>query len=158
MAKYSEAEVAELNESGKRLYAKGFDIDEIATFIDVAASTVRRWCNENDWHNYKRRQTLALSEMRSQTLECIADVMEGKTPKIDADKLVKYAKAFETFSSKKNTLIYSYESYELLCERLQNKIAGIKNKSEKQQSIEWLKELRKDMDSIITELRAENNE
>ena len=156
MAQFTKAEREEKIEQARKMYCKGFDAQTIAEIMgDVTARTIERWIREFNFETSKRSQLIALSEIRNSILESYADVLDGKTPKISADQAVKYANAFEKFSSKKQVLMYMYEAFEILCEDYMKDIQIAKNRKEKETLLEELQNVRRRQEKVLTQLNNE---
>jgi len=155
MAKFSKAQLEEMTGKAKNLYCKDFDIDTIAELLKVSKQTVEKWARDNDFEKAKKSQLIAISELRNSILESYADVLDGKTPRITPDAAVKYAKAFELFSSKKQVLLYMFEGFELLTDEYQHEIQNTRGKAKKTELLDMLKHLRETMNRVITNLNKE---
>lgn len=156
MARFTKAQREEKISQARRMYCKGFDAQTISDIMgDVEVSTIERWIRDEGFEKDKRSQIIALSEIRNSILESYADVLEGKKPKITADQAVKYANAFEKFSSKKQVLMYQYESYEILCEEYMSDIQKTTDKKEKEELLKELQNIRTRMDRVLTRLTGE---
>lgn len=156
MARFTKAQREEKISQARRMYCKGFDAQTISDIMgDVEVSTIERWIREEGFEKDKRSQIIALSEIRNSILESYADVLDGKTPKITADQAVKYANAFEKFSSKKQVLTYMHEAYEMLCEEYMMAIQKGTDKGEKGIWLNELQGVRSKMDQVLTRLTGE---
>lgn len=155
MPKYSKAQLEEMISKAKSLYCKDFDVDTIAELLKVSKPTVEKWARDNDFEKAKKSQLIALSELRHSILESYADMLDGKKPKITPDAAVKYAKAFELFSSKKQVLLYMFEGFELLTDEYQREIQNTRGKAKKTELLDMLKHLRETMNRVITNLNNE---
>ena len=156
MAQFSKAEREKKVSQACEMYCKGFDAETISDIMgDVKVSTIEKWIREFNFDKKKRNQVIALSEIRNSILESYADVLDGKQPKISADQAVKYANAFEKFSSKKQVLSYMHEAYEVECEEIMNEISKAKNNKEKEAVLLELKRIRVRQEKILTRLTNE---
>jgi hypothetical protein len=140
----------------KQLYCKGFDTFTIADIMgDVKPRTIEGWAKEFQFETSKRSQIIALSEIRNSILESYADLLEGKKPKVKPDEAVKYAAAFEKFSSKKQVLTYMHEAWEILCEEYMKDIQKAKTVKEKEQALNEYKSVRNKTTVVLTKLTNE---
>ncbi|MCL1821937.1 MAG: hypothetical protein FWG22_03845 [Prolixibacteraceae bacterium] len=156
MAQFSKAERERKISQACDMYCKGFDAQTIADIMaDVTSGTIEKWIREFDFEKKKRNQLIALSEIRNSILESYADVLEGKTPKISADQAVKYANAFEKFSSKKQVLSYMYEAFEMLSEEYMNDLQKGEGRRQKEALLDELREVRSKMEKVLTRLTNE---
>jgi hypothetical protein len=155
MAKYSKAQLEEMTMRAKSLYCKDFDTDTIAELLKVSKITVEKWAREHDFEKAKKSQIIALSELRNSILESYSDMLDGKKPKITPDAAVKYARAFELFSSKKQVLLYMFEGFELLTDNYQLQIQNERSKAKKTELLAMLKHLRETMNTVINNLNNE---
>lgn len=155
MPRYTKAKLEELQQKAKDLYLKDFNPETIADLLKVAVTTVEKWMRQGEFEKAKQSQIIALSEIRQSILESYADVLDGKTPRITPDAAVKYAKAFEQFSSKKQVLTYIFEGFELLTDVYQLKIQETKRKQDKEIALNELKHLRQAMEEVINKLTKE---
>lgn len=155
MAQFTKEEKAQLLIHAKRLYVKNFDTATIADILRVSKTTIDRWVREHDFEKSRRSQIIALSAIRDSILESYANILEGKEPLIKPDEAAKYAKAFETFSNKKQVLSYMYEAYEILTDELQKEIQNAKTKSDKETALCDLKRFRVKTEKIINRLNKE---
>lgn len=155
MPKMSEAERLQKIEQARQMYCKGFDAQTIADIMALAARTVESWIRTYDFEKSKRSQIIALSEIRNSVLESYADVLDGKTPKISADQAVKYANAFEKFSSKKQVLSYMHEAYEMLTDEFMTEIQKAKTPKEREALLAALRGARAKMTKVLTKLTKE---
>lgn len=155
MPKMSEAERLQKIEQARQMYCKGFDAQTIADIMTLAVRTVESWIRTYDFEKSKRSQIIALSEIRNSVLESYADVLDGKTPKISADQAVKYANAFEKFSSKKQVLSYMHEAYEMLTDEYMREIQKEQTPKKREQLLAELRSTRAKMTKVLTKLTKE---
>ncbi|MGE4542236.1 MAG: hypothetical protein AB7D35_13330 [Bacteroidales bacterium] len=156
MARFSKADREQRIEQASRMYCKGFDAKTISDIMsDVSERTVEKWIRDYEFEKKKKSQVIALSEIRNSILESYADVLEGKEPRISADQAVKYANAFEKFSSKKQVLSYMYEAFELLSEEFMTDLQKAKKAADKEKLLVELRSLRGRMDKVLTRLTKE---
>jgi hypothetical protein len=156
MGKLSKAEREEKILQVKQMYCKGFDAQTISEIMgDVSARTVSTWIRENNFERAKRSQVIALSEIRNSILESYADLLDGKPPKVKPDEAAKYAQAFERFSSKKQVLTYMHEAYEKLSDQITMDIQKAKKTAQKEQLLEFLKDVRALCEKVLTQLTNE---
>lgn len=155
MARMSEAERLQRIEQARQMYCKGFDAQTIADIMGFSARTIDNWIRQYDFEKSKRSQIIALSEIRNSVLESYADVLEGKTPKISADQAVKYANAFEKFSSKKQVLSYMHEAYEMLTDEYMREIQKEQTPKKREQLLAELRKVRAKMTKVLNKLTKE---
>lgn len=155
MARMSEAERQQKIEQARQMYCKGFDAQTIADIMSLSARTIDSWIRQYDFEKSKRSQIIALSEIRNSVLESYADVLDGKTPKISADQAVKYANAFEKFSSKKQVLSYMHEAYEMLTDEYMREIQKEQTTKKREQLLAELRNARNKMNKVLTKLTKE---
>ncbi len=155
MARFTKNEQKQKRAYAKSLFIKGFDYETIAEMLGVAVSTVKNWGREDDFENARKASFIALSEMRNTVLQSWADLKEGRTPVITADVAAKYASAFEKLSSKKKTLTYIFEAFELLTEEFLNDVQKAIKKDEKEYALKVLQAVRAKTDIVITKLANE---
>lgn len=156
MARFSKADRDAKIDQASRMYCKGFNAQTIADIMsDVSERTVEKWIRDYEFEKKKRSQIIALSEIRNSILESYADLLDGKKVKISADQAVKYANAFEKFSSKKQVLSYMYEAFELLSEEYMTDLQKEKKAAAKNEMLSALQTLRAKMDKVLTRLTKE---
>lgn len=155
MPKMSEAERQIKIEQARQMYCKGFDAQTISDIMVLAVRTVNEWIRVYDFEKSKRSQIIALSEIRNSVLESYADVLDGKTPKISADQAVKYANAFEKFSSKKQVLSYMHEAYEMLTDEYMREIQKEQDLKERESLLKELRKVRVKMTKVLSKLTKE---
>ena len=155
MARYTKEKLEEKKRQAKEMYIKGFELETIASILEVALSTVKRWAKENDFETAKQSSFIALSELRNTILQSFIELKNGGTPKIKPDEAAKYASAFEKLSDKKKVLSYMYESFEALTTELTGYIQKAKTAKEKDFFLQVLKIVRRATDAILTRLTAE---
>lgn len=155
MAKFTKNELKQKRAYAKSLYIKGFDYETIAGMLVVAVSTIKNWGREDDFEGSRKASFIALSEMRNTVLESFAELKEGKVPKITADVAAKYAAAFEKLSSKKKTLTYIFEAYEMLTEEFLTDVQNAVKKEDKEFCLKVLQLVRAKSDVVITKLSNE---
>jgi hypothetical protein len=155
MPKYTKQQQEELISKAKRLFCKDFELETIADLLKVSITTIEKWAREHEFEKAKKSQLLALSEIRASILESYAAVLNGEKPKISADTAVKYAKAFEQLSSKKQVLMYMYEGFELLTDEYQRQVQQTRGKDAKVQKLNELKSLRENMNNVLQTLNNE---
>jgi len=156
MATFSKQAKQRRVEHARQLYCKGFDAQTIADIMgDLKPSTIQRWINEFDFEKSKRSQLIALSEIRNSILESYAALLDGETPKVRPDEAVKYAKAFEAFSAKKQVLTYMHEAFQMLDEQFCRDIQTAKKTVDKQRILDSLRDARQRMQTVITRLTNE---
>lgn len=140
----------------KQLYCKGFNTATIADIMgDVSPRTIDTWAKTYKFEGSKRSQIIALSEIRNSILESYAALLDGEKPKIKPDEAVKYAAAFEKFSSKKQVLTYMYEAFEMLSEEYMKSIQSAKTLKEKEKSLADYKQMRNLSSAVISRLTQE---
>jgi hypothetical protein len=155
MAKFNEIERRQKIDDAKALYCKGFDLDTVSRFLNLAEKTVRKWAMENDFEKARKSRLIALSEVRATILEGWADMLEGKKPKITPDAAAKMAIAFEKLSVNRKSLTYIHEAYEQLTDEYMRNIQQTAKTQEKQALLKQLQTARKFMDNVIVKLNKE---
>lgn len=155
MARFTKEEAAQKKTYAKELYIKDFSIDTIAEIIGVAASTVKRWAEDEDFETAKQSSFIAISELRKTILQSFMDLKEGRKPTIKPDEAAKYAAAFDKLSDRKKVLSYMYESFEILTDELIKDIENAKNKKDKDFAMTILKRVREKTDIIIAKTTDE---
>jgi uncharacterized protein YjcR len=155
MARFTKEETAQKKTYAKELYIKDFSIDTIAEIIGVAASTVKRWAEDEDFETAKQSSFIAISELRKTILQSFMDLKEGRKPTIKPDEAAKYAAAFDKLSDRKKVLSYMYESFEILTDELIKDIENAKNKKDKDFALTILKRVREKTDIIIAKTTDE---
>ncbi len=152
MAKLTKNEAKQKRAYAKSLYIKSFDYDAIAGMLGLTVTTIKAWSREDDFEGARKASFIALSEMRNTILESFAELKDGKTPKISADMASKYASAFEKLSSKKKTLTYIFEAYEMLTEEFLKDVQIAVNSENKEFALKVLQIVRAKTDIVITKL------
>ena len=90
--------------------------------------------------------------MRNTILQSCAALKDGKVPVISADVAAKYASAFEKLSSKKKTLTYIFEAYEMLTEEFLSDVQNAVKTEDKGLALKILQIVRAKTDIVITKL------
>lgn len=152
MAKLTKNESKQKRAYAKSLFIKSFDCDTIAGILDLKVSTIKNWARDDDFEGARKASFIGLSEMRNTILQSFADLKDGKVPVISADVAAKYASAFEKLSSKKKTLTYIFEAYEMLTEEFLTDVQNALKKEDKETSLKVLQIVRAKSDIVITKL------
>lgn len=155
MARFSKNELKQKQLHAKDLFVKGFDYDTIAEILDLSTATVKNWGRREDFENARKTRIISLSEMRNTVLQSFSDLKDGKKPAIKPDEAAKYASAFEKLSSKKKTLSYIFEAFELLTEELLLDVQNAIKPTDRELSLTILKSTRSASDRVITKLSTE---
>lgn len=135
---------------GKRMFINGFSKDEIAEILEVHVQTIDRWYKSENWQKEKDVHSLSIAELKRETLQCFADMKEGKQPKISPDQLSKLASTFDKLSDKKKALAYMYENYELLSDALLKDALSERSKKKKEAKLETAKFVREVMEDLTS--------
>lgn len=154
-AKFSRKTRENLIEQAKSLYLKDFSPETISEILKISVATVKKWISQYDFERAKKSQLIALSQIRRSILESYADMLEGREPRIKPDQAAKYAAAFEKFSTRKQVLIYMYEAFEMLTDQYQKNVENAKTPAEKEEALQDLQKLRKNMDILVKNLQDE---
>lgn len=140
---------------GKRMFINGFSKDEIAEIIEVHIETINRWHKQDEWQKEKDVHSLSIAELKRETLQCFADMKEGKQPKLSPDQLSKLAATFDKLSDKKKALAYMYENYEILFDAILKNALSERKAKDKQEKLDIAKYVRDIMDDITSKTYKE---
>ena len=155
MAKFSKEQERQKMLYAKDLFIKGFDYDTIADIIGIAAVTLKRWGNKNDFEGAKRASIVALSYMRNCILQSFADLMQGIKPLIKPDEASKYASAFANLSDNRKVLTYMYEAFELLSQEFIKDLQEAATPDAKTKALELFRSTRDKMDKVLSVLTSQ---
>lgn len=140
---------------GKRMFINGFSVDEIAEILEVHIETIKRWLKDQNWQKEKDVHSLSIAELKRETLQCFADMKEGKTPKLSPDQLSKLASTFDKLSDKKKALAYMYENFELLSDAVLKDALSESSKKKKDAKLETAKYVREIMEDLTSKTYKE---
>ena len=152
MARFTKNETKQKRAYAKSLFIKSFDYETIAGILDLTTSTIKAWSRDDDFEGARKASFIGLSEMRNTILQSFADLKDGKVPVISADVAAKYASAFEKLSSKKKTLTYIFEAYEMLTEEFLSDVQTAFKTEDKALALKILQIVRAKTDIVITKL------
>jgi len=140
---------------GKRMFIRGYSLNEIAEVTEVYIDTIKKWAKEDDWQTAKDVHSISIGELKEQVLQTFIDLKEGKTPKLSPDKLSKISAAFQSLSDKKKNVTYMYDNYEILSDALIDSAVEAKTKKEREYRLEIAKYVRGVMDNVVSETYKE---
>jgi predicted transcriptional regulator len=104
MARLTKAQINKKKSEGKRLYTKGFELEQIADILDLTIDTVKKYADKGDWEHSRQLNNMSPDELRHMILECMADIKEGKQPRYSPDQISKLAASFEKLSDSRKRL------------------------------------------------------
>jgi transposase len=94
----------ELKDSVKALYMQGKEATEISELLDVAASTIYNWINNENWKAERTSRKRDFSRSPEKLMVALDDLMIKMSESKDQSEFAKYADAFSKITKSVRSL------------------------------------------------------
>lgn len=141
---------------GKRMYVKsGLTLNDIAELLELGIDTIKRWYKTGEWEKAKNLQVISIDGLKEELLNTFNDMKVGKKPAMTPDQISKLVASFEKLSDKNKNLAFCFENYELLTDKLIQKVAEASSEKEKKKRMDIVKYVRSATKEIVDKLYKE---
>ena len=104
----------EKSSEARNFFLQGFEVDTIATVLDVPVEEVSGWVAGFSRKPRKKLGVLRMREIQHMLLDSLLLLKSGKKPAISADQVLKYSQAYEKLFGRKKVVLYMQDSFDTL--------------------------------------------